>query len=247
MKRDPHQLFLDERRTDQQLMIRDPEVAAAGARFVELTLKYKYSLNFSWLGRPIVQLPQDIIAIQELEWRVKPDLIIETGIAHGGSLILHASVLELIGGDGRVLGIDVDIRRQNRKAIEKHPLAKRIEMIEGSSTDEDVIRQVRDLSRNSRRVMVILDSNHTHEHVSKELELYSPLVSKGSYLVVLDTIIEDLPDDSYPDRAWGKGNNPKTAVWNFLKKNSRFAIDQDFEQKLGITCAPDGFLKCLAD
>ena len=247
MERDSHQIFLDERYADQQLMIRDPEVAAAGLRFIELTLKYKYSLNFSWLGRPIVQLPQDILAIQELEWRVKPDLIIETGVAHGGSLILHASILELIGSDGRVLGIDVDIRGQNRKAIEEHPLAKRIDMIEGSSTDEGVIRQVRDLSRDRRRVMVILDSHHTHEHVSKELGLYSPLVSRGSYLIVLDTVIEDLPEDSYPDRAWGKGNNPKTAVWNFLKKNTRFAIDKDFEQKMGITCAPDGFLKCLAD
>src|SRR5215218_2339044 len=177
----------------------------------------KYSYNFSWLGRPIIQYPQDIIAMQEIIWQVKPDLIIETGIAHGGSLIFSASMLELLNNDGRVLGIDVDIREHNRVEIEKHPMSKRIEMIQGSSVDEDVMHRVKVFAEGKRSILVVLDSLHTHEHVLKELELYAPVVTEGSYLIVLDTIIEDMPEDFFPDRPWGKGDNPKTAVRKFLE------------------------------
>ena len=207
----------------------------------------KYTYNFTWLGRPIIQFPQDIIALQELIWNVKPDLIIETGIAHGGSLIFSASMLELLGGNGHVLGIDIDIREHNRKEIEKHPLFKRITMIQGSSTDPEVAKKVYALAKDKKKILVVLDSFHTHDHVLKELELYSPLVSPESYLVVFDTIIEDLPENYFPDRSWGKGNNPKTAVWKFLKKNDRFVIDKEIENKLLITVAPDGYLKCVKD
>lgn len=208
---------------------------------------YEYSYHFTWLGRPIIQFPQDILAVQEIIWTVKPQLIIETGVAHGGSLILSASILELMGGSGRVVGVDIEIRPHNRKAIEEHPMFKRITLIEGSSVDEGIAKQVRQLADNRQPVLVILDSNHTHEHVLRELELYSPLVTRGSYLLVFDTIIEDMSADTFPDRPWGRGNNPKTAVHAFLKSNHRFVIDKEIENKLLITVAPDGYLKCVAD
>ena len=179
--------------------------------------------------------------------KVKPDLIIETGIALGGSLIFYASMLELLGGNGHVLGIDIDIRAHNRVEIEKHPMFKRITMIQGSSIDEAVVQQVRDFGAARQRVLVVLDSSHTHEHVSRELALYSPLVTRDSYLVVCDTVIEDVPDDLIRDRPWGKGNNPKTAVWEFLEASDRFVIDQEYNNKLLITVAPDGYLRCIKD
>ena len=185
--------------------------------------------------------------MQEIIWRVKPDLIIETGIAHGGSLIFYSSMLELVGGDGQVFGIDIDIREQNRVEIEEHPMFKRITMIQGSSTDEDIVRKAYELAKGKGQVLVALDSNHTHDHVLKELQLYSPLVTRGGYLVVFDTIIEDMPEDSFVDRPWGKGNNPKTALWEFLKTTNRFVIDREIENKLLITVAPDGYLKCIKD
>lgn len=237
--------FRAEVKNNIESMAKDYDLQRIKNHLYQYIVKYKYSYNFNWLGRPIVQYPQDIIAIQELIWKVKPNLIIETGIAHGGSLILSASILELIGGDGEVLGIDIDIREHNRIEIEKHPLFKRISMIQGSSIDEDIARQIYEFAKDKVHVFIILDSNHTHEHVLKELELYSPLVTKGSYLVVCDTVIEDIPDDLFPDRPWEKGNNPRTAVWEFLKSNDRFVIDKDFENKLMITSAPDGYLKCI--
>jgi cephalosporin hydroxylase len=209
--------------------------------------KYKYSYHFSWMGRPIIQFPQDIIAMQEIIWQVKPDLIIETGIAHGGSLIFYASMLELMGGDRHVLGIDNDIRQPNRLAIEQHPMFKRIRMIQGSSIDQRVTKQVYEFAKGKGKVLVALDSNHTHDHVLQELNLYSPLVTKDSYLVVFDTIIEDMQEDSFPNRPWGKGNNPKTAVRKFLETNHRFVVDKEIENKLLITVAPDGYLRCIGD
>lgn len=208
---------------------------------------YEYSYHFRWLGRPIIQYPQDIVAMQELIWDVQPELIVETGIAHGGSLILSASMLQLIGGPGLVVGVDIEIRPHNRQAIEAHPMARRIKMIEASSIHEDTAAQVRALAANRRPVMVFLDSNHTHEHVLRELELYSPLVTKGSYLVVLDTVIADLPADAFPHRSWTKERNPKSAVREFLSRNRRFVVDKDVENKLLLTVAPEGFLKCIAD
>lgn len=209
--------------------------------------KYEYSYHFTWLGRPIIQFPQDIVALQEIIWTVKPDLIIETGIARGGSIIFYASILELIGGEGQVLGIDIDIRHHNRVEIENHPMFKRIRMIEGSSVDQKIIGEVYKVAQDKKRVLVILDSHHTHAHVLNELEAYSPLVTLGSYLVVLDTVIEDMPDDFSPNRPWGKGNNPKTAVLEFLKNNHRFVIDKEVEYKLLITVASSGYLKCVQD
>ena len=234
--------------TDQiNVMGRDTDLKQLVLDFIRGSAPYKYIYHFSWLGRPIIQFPQDIVAVQEIIWRIKPELVIETGIAHGGSLILSASILELLGGNGHVLGIDIDIREHNRVEIERHPLFKRITMLQGSSTDAKVIQQVREIAKDKRPVLVILDSNHTHDHVIKEMELYSPLVTAGSYLVVFDTAIEDLPEDLFPGRPWGKGNNPKTAVREFLKKTDRFVIDREMEDKLLITAAPEGYLKCVKD
>ena len=205
--------------------------------------KAQYSYNFKWMGRPVIQYPQDILAMQELIWEIQPDLIIETGIAHGGSLIFYASMLELIG-KGEILGIDIDIREHNRKEIEKHPMFKRITMIQGSSIDSKITDQVKDFAKGKEKILVVLDSNHTHEHVLRELELYSPLVSQGSYVIVFDTIVEDLPEDYFPHkRPWSIGNNPKTAVAKFLKENREFQVDKSIDNKLLISVAPGGYLR----
>jgi cephalosporin hydroxylase len=228
-------------------MSNDSAVHGLSNIWVRETAPYKYSYNFSWMGRPIIQFPQDMIAMQEIIWRIKPRLIIETGIAHGGSLIFYASILELLGGDGVVLGIDIDIRAHNRVEIEKHPMSKRIKMIQGSAIDKDVTFQACEFSQGRSPVMVLLDSNHTHQHVLDELKVYSPLVTKDSYLVVFDTAVEDLPDELFKDRPWGKGNNPKTAVSEFLKSTDRFEVDKEVENKLLITVATGGYLKCIKD
>jgi cephalosporin hydroxylase len=237
--------FIQERLERIKINAENEKLVTAAERFTEESISPMYSYNFSWMGRPVIQFPQDMIAIQEIIWQIKPDLIIETGIAHGGSLIFSASMLELLGNEGQVLGIDIDIREHNRKEIEKHPMFKRITMLEGSSIDEDIVRQVNEFAEGKKKVLVCLDSMHTHDHVLRELELYSPLVTKESYIVVFDTIIEDLPDDSFSDRPWSKGNNPKTAVWEYLKTHTEFEIDKQIENKLLITVAPDGYLKRL--
>jgi len=225
----------------------DPALKKISLDWINATAPYRYVYHFSWMGRPMIQFPQDILAMQEIIWQVKPDRIIETGIAHGGSLIFYASMLELLGGGGQVLGIDIDIREHNRREIEKHPMFKRIQMIQGSSVDRKVVQKVYAWVGKREKVLVVLDSNHTHAHVRKEMELYSPLVKKGSYLVVFDTIIEEMPEDFFPDRPWGKGNNPKTAVDEFLRVNQRFEPDREIEGKLLITVAPNGYLKCIRD
>lgn len=245
----------------------DAEVAVQGVdrnmqtlsrAWVDAANRLKYSYHFESLGRPIIQYPQDMVALQELIWKVKPDLILETGIAHGGSLILSASMLSLLdycdaieqgtmldpkAPCRRVLGLDIDIRAHNRAAIEAHPMANRIDMIEASSIDPVIIAQVQDIAGDYDRVLVCLDSNHTHEHVLAELEAYAPLVSTGSYCVVFDTIIEDMPAEMFPDRPWGPGDNPKTAVWEYLKTHPEFKIDKQIDHKLLISVAPHGYLR----
>lgn len=228
-------------------MAADEKLAGLTRELFDRVNGHGYSYNFSWLGRPIIQFPQDLMAIQEVVWRVRPQVIVETGIAHGGSLIFSASMLELLGGTGRVLGVDIDIRAHNREAIEAHPMARRITMIEGSSVDPDVVAEVaRQVACTDGPVLVILDSMHTHEHVLAELEAYAPLVTPGSYLIVLDTVIEDMAVDAFPDRPWSRGDNPKTAVHEFLRGSGRFEIDHEMSDKLVLTVAPDGYLKCIA-
>lgn len=215
----------------------------AASEFITTSIDSRYSYNFSWMGRPIIQYPQDMIAMQEIIWSVKPDLIIETGIAHGGSLIYYASLLELIG-KGEIIGVDIDIREHNRHEIEKHPMSKRIKMFQGSSVSSDMAKLIRQYAEGKGTILVCLDSNHTHEHVLQELQMYAPLVSLNSYIVVFDTIVEDLPGESYSqNRPWGVSNNPKTAVYEFLKTNDNFEIDHRIDKKLLISVAPEGYLK----
>jgi len=238
----PIEQFQQERLERIKMNGENRKLAQAAGAFMKESNMPKYSYNFSWMGRPIIQYPQDMIAMQEILWEVQPDLVIETGIAHGGSLIFYASILELIG-KGEVLGVDIDIREHNRREIESHPMFKRISMIEGSSISGDIVAQAGKAAREKQTVLIVLDSNHTHEHVLKELELYSGFVTKGSYLVVFDTIIEDMPPNSFPDRPWGKDNNPKTAVREFLKNHDEFIVDKNVDHKLLISVAPDGYLR----
>jgi cephalosporin hydroxylase len=225
----------------------DASVRRATLDWVTAIAPHNYTYNFTWLGRPVIQFPQDLAALQEIIWDTRPDLIIETGIAHGGSLIFHASMLQLLSNDGRVLGIDIDIREHNRAEIEAHPMFERIDMIQGSSIDDAIAAQVAAIATEAKRVMVVLDSNHTHEHVLRELELYAPLVTKGCYLVVCDTLIEDMPEGSFPNRPWDKGDNPRTAVDAFLETTERFEVDTALDAKLQISVAPGGYLKCVTD
>jgi cephalosporin hydroxylase len=223
---------------------RNKELVEAANQFNVESNKALYSYNFSWMGRPIIAYPQDMIAMQEIIWEVQPDLIIETGIAHGGSIIYYASLLELIGKNGRVLGIDIDIRVHNRALIEGHPMYKRIDMIEGSSIDPHIAEQVYAVAKNYQKILVCLDSNHTHDHVLQELHLYSKLVSKDSYCVVFDTIVEFLPTDYMPGgRPWNPGDSPHSAVSDYLNTTDHFVVDSSIDNKLLVSVAPGGYLK----
>ncbi|ABG41561.1 Cephalosporin hydroxylase [Paraglaciecola sp. T6c] len=255
---DKHQKFKQEVAKNIRSLGEKPTLKTQSYEWIKDTAADNYTYNFSWLGRPIIQVPQDIVAMQELIWEIKPDLIIETGIAHGGSIIFSASMLAQLDmceaiqsgqtidpkkSKRKVLAIDIDIREHNRDAIECHPMASRIEMIQGSSIDPDIVNTVKTFAKQYSRIMVCLDSNHTHEHVLAELEAYANLTSVGSYCVVFDTVIDDMPENMFPNRPWGPGNNPKTAVWEYLKSHPEFEIDKSIHDKLLITVAPDGFLK----
>lgn len=255
---DEYRIFKEECVSDIRSQAQDEDCKSATYAWNVAARRHKYCYHFEWMGRPIIQYPPDMIAIQELVWAIKPDLIIETGIAHGGSLVMNASLLALLDlcdaiesgsvidareSTRKVLGIDIDIRSHNRKAIESHPMASRIQMIQGSSISSDVAELVQEVASKHETVLVCLDSNHTHDHVLRELELYAPLTSCGSYCVVFDTIIQDMPNDMYPDRPWNQRNNPKTAVHEYLRSTDDFQIDHALENKLLITVAPDGYLK----
>lgn len=257
---DDHQAFRSECQEEIKQQGADPELRDLTSKWVAKAAAFKYSYHFEWLGRPIIQHPQDMVGVQQLLWNIQPDLVIETGIARGGSIIFYASMLELIAACGgnphaKVLGIDIDIRQHNMDAILAHPMSKRIEMIQGSSVSAETIAQVKKRAEGHKRILVCLDSNHTHDHVLEELKLYAPLVSPGSYCVVFDTIVEDLPEDVGPPRPWGKSNNPKTAVFEYMKQLESgalsaadgqplaFEIDRQIEDQLLITVAPSGFLR----
>ena len=236
----------------------DPELRKSANKWIEKSMTKDYVYNFDWLGRPIIQFPEDIVGIQELIWKIKPDTIIETGVAHGGSLVLSASILAMLDlceaissgqtydpklTNRRVLGIDIEIRQHNKELIEAHPLFNYITLIEGSSTTPEVISRVETATKTSNKNLVLLDSNHTHDHVLKELEAYSSFVTLGSYCVVFDTFVEIMPRGFFPNRPWDVGDNPMTAVKDFLNKNRDFVVDNEIDTKLQITVAKSGFLK----
>jgi len=254
----PKELFDKEVKSNLEGLGSDKDLQALSRVWIREITRHKWAYNFSWMGRPAIQFPNDAWATQEIIWQVRPDLIIETGIAHGGSLIFSASMLALLDvcdaieqkksidpskSARKVLAVDIDIRAHNRTAIEAHPMASRIQMIQGSSIAPELVAEVRAIAAGYETVLVILDSNHTHDHVRAELEAYAPLATLGSYCVVFDTVIEDLPADESSDRAWGPGDNPKTAVWDYLKTHDEFEIDERIHNKLLITVAPDGYLK----
>jgi cephalosporin hydroxylase len=253
----PEEQFAQERLQRLDEFSVDARLKSLAHDWVFHSMQQKYLYNFDWLGRPIIQYPEDMVAIQELIWKVKPTLVIETGIAHGGSLVLSASMLAMLDyceavetgstldprkSRRRVVGIDIDIRSHNRSAIDAHPLTGLISMVEGSSVDRHVIDEVHQLAASHETVMVFMDSNHTHEHVLGELNAYAHLVTKGSYCVVFDTFVEDMPPKYFPDRPWDKGDSPKTAVREYLKSHSEFEIDKSIDNKLLISVAPDGYL-----
>ncbi|MBF9031661.1 cephalosporin hydroxylase [Rhodobacterales bacterium HKCCE3408] len=258
---DPIEQFQEEVERNIVGLGRDTDVQALSRIWVREIARHKWAYNFAWLGRPAIQFPNDTWAMQEIIWDVRPDLIIETGIAHGGSLIFSASMLALLEfcdaaesgrvvdpakPQRRVLGIDIDIRAHNRKAIEAHPLSARIDMLEGSSIDPETIAQVAKAAESAETVLICLDSNHTHDHVLEELQAYAPMTTVGSYCVVFDTIVEDMPDDLSGDRPWGVGNNPKTAARAFLADHPEFEVDRRIDHKLQISVAPEGFLRRIA-
>jgi cephalosporin hydroxylase len=242
---DPTRAFEQERAERIGTLARDDHLRRLSLQWMMDASRHKYTYNFSWLGRPVIQYPQDLFAAQEIIWRTQPDLIIETGVAHGGSLLFWASLLELLGGERLVVGIDIEIRPHNRRAIDAHPLVRRVRLIEGSSVDPVIARQAAAVAKRHRRVMVILDSHHAHAHVLRELQLYGPLVTSGCYLIVFDTVIEDLPHGFLDDSRWDEGDNPKTAVHEYLRMTTRFRIDDAIPAKLMITTAPDGYLECI--
>ena len=258
---DPHQEFREEVADRIQQNRDNVDLCAATREFNKISNELKYSYNFEWFGRPIIQYPQDMIALQEIIFNIKPDLIIETGIARGGSLIFYASLLALLdisdavekdvlfnarGSSRLVIGVDIDVRPHNRLAIEAHPMSSRIQIVEGSSLDKSIIHQIHQLAASHKKIMVCLDSNHTHDHVLAELESYASLTTLGSYCVVFDTIVDDLPRTMYPDRPWGPGNSPKSAVIEYLKAHPEFQIDRSIEDKVQITVAPGGYLRRVA-
>ena len=223
-------------------------------KFINISKKWlleshrlKYTYHFNWFGIPIIQYPSDIVGVQEIIYKIKPDLIIETGIAHGGSVIFHSTILDMLSQNDKkkrkVVGIDIDIRKHNLKRIKKHYFNKNLILIEGSSIDQKVKKRVYKIAKNKKTIMVILDSNHSSKHVYEELSFYSKFVTKNSYCIVFDTIVEDLPNKFVKNRPWSKGNNPLTAVKLFLKGNKSFKIDNEIDNKLMISSAKNGFLK----
>lgn len=243
-QRDPNDPF---DRPGIDAMQADDAMTTAVRTFLGKTFEHGYYRNFTWLGRPIIQYPQDVVALQELIWSYRPTMVVETGVAHGGSLILYASILELAGGAGEVLGVEVEFREHNKRAVAQHPLARRISVIEGSSIEPAVVEAVRERCAGHERIMVVLDSLHTHEHVLEELRAYAKLVRKGGPLVVFGTAVALIDPKIDLHRPWNQRRNAKTALEEFLRENSRFIVDHEVVDKLLITDAPDGYLRCVHD
>ena len=240
---DDSKKFFAESRKNIKLMNKDDNLKKLSWKWFVKTFKYKYPYNFTWLGLPVIQYPHDLVLLQEIIWNLKPRIIVETGVARGGSLIFYASMINLLNNKGKVIGIDIDIRKHNRDLIEKHFLSDKIEMIESSSVKQDTFNKVKSLSKDYRNILVMLDSNHTESHVLKELNLYSSLISKNSYCIVFDTIVEKMDSEFSKNRPWNKKNSPQSAIQKFLKKNDEFIVDKTIDKKIILSMAPGGFLK----
>lgn len=209
--------------------------------------KHRWIHQTKWFGQAILNLPQDMFAIQEIIYRTRPKFIIETGVAWGGSLLFYSTLMEVLGGE-KIIGIDLYMPPDLKERLNSYgKLSSRLALIEGSSVDESTVERVRSITGGSKEVMLILDSYHTHEHVLKELRLYSPFVGKGFYIVCGDTVVEDIPEQTHRTRPWGPGDNPKTALRQFLLENDRFIVDKKTENKLLFTCNPDGYVQCVKD
>jgi cephalosporin hydroxylase len=246
MTTDDREQFREQARALANEMAMDEALRSLDHRIVEVSDQHSYSYMWTWLGLPIIQMPSDIAAMQEIIWEQRPQVVVETGFARGGSTILYSSILELIG-EGIVVAVDIEFREHNRDAVEKHPLGHRVRFVEGSSIDDEVMAQVGSQVDGAERVMVILDSDHTHAHVLEEIRRYAPLVTPGQFLVVADTVVEHIPSQEHRPRSWGPGNNPQTAVDQFMAENPDvFAVDDWANNKLLMSSSRGGYLRKLA-
>lgn len=235
--------FLAINKDASQAMKNDLQLNEDAKKILARADKYRWVHQSSWLGEPLLNLPQDMFAIQEIIWKTKPDYIVEVGVCWGGSILFEAMLLDFIGGK-KIVGIDIFIPKDLKERLSSNKkLIGKIELIEGDSTSESTIQKLKSILNSSTNTLVILDSHHTHQHVLNELEVYSPLVAKGKYLICGDTIIDHLPNQEHRQRPWGPGNNPGTAVKEFLIKNERFSVDSDLEEKLLFSCHPGGYLR----
>ena len=233
-----------EKNQEIQRALADPELLSKGRDFLIHSDRYKYGYYWTWMGLPIIQMPEDIALTQEIMWETKPDFVIEAGIAWGGSLALYAAFQEL-QGFGQVIGIDVTIPAHNRDAIMSTPVSHRITLIEGSSSDPEVFEQISSQIPEGSNILLVLDSNHTHDHVLAELKLWSPLLQKGNFIIVSDTIVEVIPEQKHRPRPWGPGNNPMTGMQEFLESNGRFTSSNAYSDRAIVSFNPSGYLKCI--
>lgn len=209
--------------------------------------RYKWIHQTTWFGEPILNIPHDLFALQEIIYRTRPDFIIEIGVAWGGSLLYYSTLMEALGGK-KIIGVDIYIPDDLRERIGSYGrLSERIELVAGSSVERGTVEIIRNIIGESKKVLVILDSHHTHDHVLKELNIYSEFISCGNYLICADTVVEDLPVQTHRKREWGPGNSPKTALNDFLALNSRFEIDYELENKLLFSCNPGGYIRAVRD
>ena len=245
---DDRDAFLADRRRNSVALGQDEAAFTASVEAVVRADRHSYAYLWTWLGVPIIQLPADVMATQEVVWDCKPDVVIETGVARGGSLIFMASLLTLIG-KGKIVGVDIDIRAHNRRSIEEHALTNLVTLIEGPSTDPETIARVRETIPDGASVMVILDSDHSYDHVLDELRVYGPLVTPGQFLVVADTLLGRLTPEQTPKAradVWEPGNEPLSALREYMRETDRFSIDEAINGKLILSSSPGGYLRCLS-
>ena len=244
---DDRMKFEEAKREQSVALGNDDQVFEQSLDLITSIDKYDYSYLWSWMGVPIIQMPADVMATQEVIWATKPDVIIETGVARGGSVLFMASLLEMLGG-GKVVGVDIDIRAHNRATIEDHVMSKRVVLIEGGSVDEDTLASVRAQIPKGARVMVVLDSDHSREHVLSECRAYGQMVTEGCYLVVADTLVGHITEDKAPtkrSKIWFKGDEPLSALNDYLAENDRFLVDPVLNGKLVLSSSPGGYLQCV--